>query len=701
MTGQDGDARHPQHARPPHEQGEPPYPPQPSYEAGRPYDPQQPYGAGPSYESVQPFDPQHAHPASEPPQGGGHPQDWTYVPEPMGGQLPPQAESGAAFGVPSPGDAWPAAPGAHQWAEPTPPPWPTAPSPDDGYAQGGTPGWQHGAGAAGAQRPADGYAQPGASADGGYAQPGPSAGGGYAQGGQRPADGYGQRGPSAGNAAASWQDGQAAPGAPTGPPPPGGYAQPSPSADGGYAHGGQRPADGYGQGAPSADGGYGQGGPSAGNAAASWQDGQHAPGAPAGQAPGGGYAQPGPSAGGGYGQGGPSASNGYAQGGRLPADGQSQHGPSAGGGYGQGDPSASDLYGQHGPSAGYAYGQPGPSAGNGNGNGTGTGNGYAQADPSAGEGYGGHGGAGGGDAPGAQPYPYGQDAGVEHTAVMPVFAEAAEGGGAQDAPRLPRQQAQSRPGAEPPVRTGSPIIAPGVQPAAITVALALLTAGGAALGKPALAFVLLALEGLTAAGWFRLNGMWPARQGIALAFLGGVTADIALLAADGGHATEVLLGTLGVWLLLVLVLQMRHHGSPDERLASLTATSVSTLLTVAAASYLATAVSGSGSDPVVVGVCAVAAATLVRAVRLPGGEPVSLVLALLAAAATAAATAPMTGFGSGHGVLLALACGAAALIGLRVASYDFPSRFVHFTAGVALPLTAAAPVVYALGAALS
>jgi hypothetical protein len=112
-------------------------------------------------------------------------------------------------------------------------------------------------------------------------------------------------------------------------------------------------------------------------------------------------------------------------------------------------------------------------------------------------------------------------------------------------------------------------------------------------------------------------------------------------------------------------------------------------------------VSGSGSDPVVVGAWAVAAATLARSVRPPGGEPVSLVLSLLAAAATALATGPMTGFGAGHAALLAAACGGAALIGLRVASYDFPSRFVHFTAGVALPLTAAAPVVYVLGGALS
>ncbi|WP_006348350.1 hypothetical protein [Streptomyces sp. SID5473] len=36
-------------------------------------------------------------------------------------------------------------------------------------------------------------------------------------------------------------------------------------------------------------------------------------------------------------------------------------------------------------------------------------------------------------------------------------------------------------------------------------------------------------------------------------------------------------------------------------------------------------------------------------------------------------------------------------MGLRVASYDYPSRFVHFTAGVALPLTLAAPAVYLVG----
>ena len=254
---------------------------------------------------------------------------------------------------------------------------------------------------------------------------------------------------------------------------------------------------------------------------------------------------------------------------------------------------------------------------------------------------------------------------------------------------------------EAPARTGSPLIAPGIQPAALTAVLGLLLAGGAAVGKPGLTAVLVVLQAVTAAGWFRLNGMWPARQGIALAFLGGVAADTAMLAADGEHAPEAVVGTLGVWLLLVLVLQLRHHGSADERLSSLTATSASTVVTLLASGYLAALVSDAGQDPVVAGAVAVAAAALVRALPLPGGEPVSLAAALLAAAATGAATGPAGDLGAGKGLLLALACGACALIGLRVASYDFPSRFVHFTAGVALPLTAAAPVVYALGRALT
>jgi hypothetical protein len=282
-----------------------------------------------------------------------------------------------------------------------------------------------------------------------------------------------------------------------------------------------------------------------------------------------------------------------------------------------------------------------------------------------------------------QPYAQG---GIEHTAILPVIDE-------QAAPPDQRPQA--------PVRTGSPIIPPGIQPAGLTAALGLLLAGGAAVGKPGLAVVLVLLQAVTAAGWFRLNGMWPARQGIMLAFLGGVTADAVLLAVDGGHGPLALAGTLGVWLLLVLVLQLRHHGSADERLSSLTATSASTLLAVLAACYLATATSHAGTDPVVVGVIAVAAATVIRALPLPGGEPVSLVLALAAATATALVTGPATGFGGAHAALLAVVCGACALIGLRVASYDFPSRFVHFTAGVALPLTAAAPLVYILGRALS
>lgn len=75
-----------------------------------------------------------------------------------------------------------------------------------------------------------------------------------------------------------------------------------------------------------------------------------------------------------------------------------------------------------------------------------------------------------------------------------------------------------------------------MQPAALTAVLGLLIAGGAALGPYGLLLPLVLLQALTAAGWFRLNGMWPARQGIALAFAGGLVADGALLAAGRENA---------------------------------------------------------------------------------------------------------------------------------------------------------------------
>ncbi|MGW5295669.1 hypothetical protein [Streptomyces bacillaris] len=238
----------------------------------------------------------------------------------------------------------------------------------------------------------------------------------------------------------------------------------------------------------------------------------------------------------------------------------------------------------------------------------------------------------------------------------------------------------------------SPIIAPGMQPAALTAALGLLLAGGAAIGPYALLVPLVLLQALTAAGWFRLNGMWPARQGIALAFAGGLVADVALLTAGREHGPAALLGTLGVWVLLTVVLQLRSHAAADERLYGLMATVVSAALAVLAAGHLAAA-----GDAVVVGGVAVAAAVLARALPLPGIA--SVVVALLAGAGAGIALGGLTEYG-GQGALLGLAAGVCALIGLRVASYDYPSRFVHMTAGVALPLTAAAPAVYLIGRAL-
>ncbi|MDB1087967.1 hypothetical protein PJ985_10355 [Streptomyces sp. ACA25] len=242
-------------------------------------------------------------------------------------------------------------------------------------------------------------------------------------------------------------------------------------------------------------------------------------------------------------------------------------------------------------------------------------------------------------------------------------------------------------------RAASPVVPPGMQPGALTAALAVLIAGAAVLGQWALLPAVIVLQAVTAAGWFRLNGMWPARQGIAAAFAAGLTADIALLAAPADRAMSALIGTLAVWFLVIVLLQLRHHGSADERLDSLTATAAATVLTVLAAGFLAAGAQSVAA--VVVTAAAVAAATLVRAVlRQPYLSPV--VAWAVAAAVGAAAGVLREELSLPAGVLLGLAGGVCALIGLRVASYDFPSRFVHFTAGVALPLTAAAPAAHLL-----
>lgn len=165
----------------------------------------------------------------------------------------------------------------------------------------------------------------------------------------------------------------------------------------------------------------------------------------------------------------------------------------------------------------------------------------------------------------------------------------------------------------------SPIIEPGLQPAALTAVLGLLMSGTAAIGSYALVVPLVILQAVTAAGWFRLNGMWPARQGIALAFAGALTADVALLAAGRENAPAAILGTLGVWVLLTLVLQLRSHADPDTRMYGLMATIASAALAIIAAGHLA-----ADPDAVTVGAAAVAVAVLARALPLPTAASVGL-----------------------------------------------------------------------------
>lgn len=222
------------------------------------------------------------------------------------------------------------------------------------------------------------------------------------------------------------------------------------------------------------------------------------------------------------------------------------------------------------------------------------------------------------------------------------------------------------------------MIEPGLLPALLTVALAGLLAAGAAVGPGPQAVTVAVLQALTAAGWFRLNGMWPARQGIALAALAGFAADAAVLAGAGAAGV---LGALGVALLLVLVLQTFRPSDPSERFYALTV-----LGSGAAVAGLCSVLllSGHALAAVVAVAATVLVAALAHALRLPG--PVAGAGALLLVGAAA--------LGAGVPVAVAVAAGVGALVGRRVASYDFPSRFVHLTAGVALPLAFAAPLVW-------
>ncbi|MFG2233973.1 hypothetical protein ACGFNX_28960 [Streptomyces sp. NPDC048723] len=290
---------------------------------------------------------------------------------------------------------------------------------------------------------------------------------------------------------------------------------------------------------------------------------------------------------------------------------------------------------------------------------------------------------------------------AEQTAYLPPQAAATPGEDPAEAPGEPQEITSW----SPPTLAGntlravdpaqaraegrSPIIDPGPQSAILTAVLGLLLAVAAALGQYALLLPLIALQGLTAAGWFRLNGMWPARQGIALAFAGAVVADVAVLAVDPTYGPGAIVGTLGAWVLLTLVLQLRSHADPDERMYGLMASVASAALAIICAGYLA-----ADSAAATVGAAAVAVAVFARALPLPTAPSVGVSLA--AAAGAGIAVGGLTPVGTG-GALIGLVAGVCALVGLRVAAYDYPSKFVHMTAGVALPLAAAAPAVYLIG----
>ncbi|MGA4540790.1 hypothetical protein ACPA54_12405 [Uniformispora flossi] len=238
---------------------------------------------------------------------------------------------------------------------------------------------------------------------------------------------------------------------------------------------------------------------------------------------------------------------------------------------------------------------------------------------------------------------------------------------------------------------------PGLVPAALTGGVAALLAVTALAGGPVAVGGVFLLQLLTAAGWFRLHGMWPARQGIAIGVLAGIAADAAVL-AGGDHAVRVLPGVLAGVLALALVQQLVRRDGRPELLPALTVTASAGLLAALDVLYVVAAdLEGPGvrdGAAVVVAVAAVAVAVLAAALPVPGVVGHGLGLALAAGVGVVGGSA--VGLGS-SAVVLGAGAGLLGLMGRRVAGYDHPSRFVHMTAGVALPLALAAPTAYLLG----
>ncbi|MGW4649227.1 hypothetical protein [Kitasatospora sp. NPDC004289] len=228
--------------------------------------------------------------------------------------------------------------------------------------------------------------------------------------------------------------------------------------------------------------------------------------------------------------------------------------------------------------------------------------------------------------------------------------------------------------ADPIRRSGTPIVEPGLPVAGLTAGLcALVAAASLAGGRYGLAAGLTVAQGLTAVGWFRLHGMWPARQGIAAVALAGVVADLAVL----GAGAVGLLGALGTYLVAVLVWQTFRPSDPAERFYALTVLASGVVLAGLEASLLL-----GGHTPAAL--LAVAVAVLLAATPAPAAVAAAAALLLGATAGVLAGGPPV------QAVLVTVG----ALVGRRVASYDFPSRFVHFTAGVVLPVAVAAPLAW-------
>jgi hypothetical protein len=225
--------------------------------------------------------------------------------------------------------------------------------------------------------------------------------------------------------------------------------------------------------------------------------------------------------------------------------------------------------------------------------------------------------------------------------------------------------------------------------AGLAVALGLAAAGPVAVLVAAVGLLQL----IVAVRWFvALDVDAAARGGALVGASAAIAADLAVALRDDRHPLSSVTAVLGLAMLAALLHQLLRRDGRDRLTASLAATVSLAVVGALGSCYLGAQSSRDGAAFVAAGVAA--AAVVVVAGALPGPEVLGSGVGLVAGGASGVVVGALTDLGSPSGVMVGLACAAAAVVTVAAAHPD-----PVVTAG--LPLLLAAPVAFVLARLLA